>query len=86
VTLKAPDWLVQHGGDVRLGSDGQTWYVYFGPAPDYALNVVPVGNKFGCKIRQTNNGRLLANDEPSAGPEEALRDGLEQLGKTLGWR
>ncbi|MBI3412393.1 MAG: hypothetical protein HY040_29075 [Planctomycetes bacterium] len=86
MTLPAPDWLIQHGGNVRLGSDGSTWFVFFGAAAEYALNAVPIGVRFGCTIRQTNNGKRLDNDLVIDDSDEALRGGLEQLGKTLGWK
>src|SRR5262245_14365677 len=85
MTLQAPDWLTQRGGDLKRGSDGVTWYVYFGADPEYALRAVPVGQKFGCTIRQTINGKRLDNAEVYSGPEEAIRGGLEQLRKLLGW-
>jgi hypothetical protein len=83
--MTAPEWLVRHGGDVKLASDGRTWHVVFAHEPQYALWTTPVSGKFGCAIRQNNNGRRLPCDATFAGNDEALRGGLEELRKTLGW-
>jgi hypothetical protein len=85
MNLTAPEWLTRHGGSIKLGSDGHTWFVLLGAKPQYALVPRPVGDKFGCYIKQTNNGKAI--DTNTAGPnvEEALKGGLEDLRKALGW-
>ena len=40
--ISSPDWLVQHGGDLKLATDGETWLVLFAGEPQYALQAVPV--------------------------------------------
>jgi hypothetical protein len=53
--------------------------------PLYALVTVPVAGKFGCAIIQTNNGKRLETSSTAASAEEALRLGLEEVRKALGW-
>ncbi len=83
--MTAPQWLSNRGGALKLGSDGKTWFVVFADRPNYALNTVPAGGKFGCHIKQTINGRRIDCNTTFAGPDEALRGGLEDLRKFLGW-
>jgi hypothetical protein len=85
MNLTAPDWLTRHGGSVKLGSDGQTWYVVLGAKPQYALVPRPVGDKFGCYITQTNSGKPIDTALTGCNPEEAVKSGLEDLRKALGW-
>ena len=83
--MTTPDWLTQRGGSLKLGSDGQRWYVIFEGRPDYSLSAVPVHAAFGCAIRQTVNGRRIECAEVFPSQEEAIRGGLESLRKALGW-
>jgi len=83
--LSTPDWLARRGGDVRLGSDGQTWYVFITGQPLYSLVGVPVNAQCGCVVRQTNNGKILAQAVASPTADAALRAGLEALAAQLGW-
>jgi hypothetical protein len=85
MTLTAPEWLARHDGGVKLGSDGTTWYVWLGGKAQYALILTPVGDRFGCRIKQTNNGQFVAATAKPTGQEEALKQGLEELRKALGW-
>jgi hypothetical protein len=83
--MTPPDWLTQHGGTLKLGSDGGTWFVISGGKPHYALNVVPVTGRFGCQVKQTINGHRLDGATSYASAAEALGGGLEDLRKALGW-
>jgi hypothetical protein len=83
--MTAPDWLTKHGGSLRPGIDGVSWFVYFADKPQYEVTPTPVAGKHGCTIRQTINGRHLENKVVCATAEEAVRGGLEELRKTLGW-
>ena len=40
--MTAPEWLTQRGGDLKLASDGRTWYFLLGGQPQYSLTAVPV--------------------------------------------
>jgi hypothetical protein len=85
MSLAAPAWLVQRGGSLQLGSDGNTWFVMIGNQPSYSLRPVPVAGKFGCAIRQTINGRRVESVATFPTQEEVMRNGLEDLRKDLGW-
>ena len=81
----APDWLTLHGGTLRLHPDGQSWFVLIGGEPQYLLRPVPAAGKFGCLVEQAVNGKRLDSNSVSPTKEEALRAGLEDLRKHLGW-
>jgi hypothetical protein len=83
--MTAPEWLVRHGGDCQLASDGRTWHVLFRGEPQYALWTTPVAGKYGCTVRQNNNGKRLESVGSFPTSDEALRGGLEVLRKALGW-
>jgi hypothetical protein len=83
--MTTPDWLVQRGGAVKCGSDGATWYVLLNQQPNYSLVAVPVAGKFGCTVRQTNNGRRIESTGTSATADEAIQRGLADLRQALGW-
>jgi hypothetical protein len=83
--MTPPDWLSQRGGDLKLGSDRHTWYLVVGGQPQYSLVAVPVGGRFGCTIHQTINGKRVESQGGQASSEEAIRAGLEDLRKALGW-
>jgi len=83
--MTTPDWLALRGGELKLGSDGRTWYFIVGGQPQYSLVTVPTGGRFGCTIRQTINGKRIASAGVHASAEDAIRAGLEDLRKELGW-
>jgi hypothetical protein len=83
--MTTPDWLAQRGGDLKLGSDGHTWFVLIGGEPHYSLAAVPVRGRFGCTIRQTINGKRIESASVETTPDSAIRAGLEDLRRALGW-
>jgi hypothetical protein len=83
--MTAPDWLTLRGGSLKLGSDGQRWYVLFAGRPDYSLAAMPVTGKFGCVIRQTVNGNRIHSAGVFGSKEDAIKGGLDDLRKALGW-
>jgi hypothetical protein len=85
MAVPTPDWLALHGGELRPSIDGHSWTVYFAAEPQYLLFPVPAGGKFSCRVSQTINGKRL--DSPNTYPtlEDAVRGGLEDLRKALGW-
>ena len=83
--MTAPDWLTQRGGSLKLGSDGQTWLVFFNGRPDYSLVACPVAGKLSCTIRQTINGNRVESAGTFTSKEDAIRRGLEDLRNALGW-
>lgn len=83
--MTAPDWLTQRSGDLKLASDGRTWYFLLGGQPQYSLSAVPVAGRFGCAVRQTINGKRIESSGVYATADEAIGGGLEDLRKALGW-
>jgi hypothetical protein len=83
--MTAPDWLTQRGGDLKLASDGRTWYFLVGGQPQYSLMAVPVAGRFGCTIRQTINGKRIESKGVYATADEAVGGGLDDLRQALGW-
>jgi hypothetical protein len=53
--------------------------------PQYLLTPIPAAGKYTCEVRQTVNGRRLESGATYPSPEAALRGGLEDLRRALGW-
>jgi hypothetical protein len=85
VTATTPDWLTRHGAELRGNPDGRAYAVYFGDDVPYTLHIFPTGGKYGCRVKQTINGKHLEKGAAFPTPEEALRGGLEDLRQALGW-
>jgi hypothetical protein len=85
MSITAPDWLTQRGCHLQASKNGQSWLVYVGDEPQYLLMPIPARGRFACRISQTINGRRLDGGDVFASPEDALRGGLDELRKTLGW-
>lgn len=85
MAVSTPDWLAKRGGELRLNFDGHTWAACFGGGPQYFLRPLPAAGKFTCEVEQTNNGRRLESNTIYATEDDALRGGLEDLRKALGW-
>jgi hypothetical protein len=83
--VTAPDWLTRHDGSLRLNPDGHTWSVVIGGEPLYRLTPDPVKGKLACEVTMTNNGKLLAETDACASPDEAIQQALEKLRTLLGW-
>jgi hypothetical protein len=83
--VTTPDWLEQHGARLQASRDGNSWLVFVGSEPQYLLMPTPARGKFSCRISQTINGRRLDGAGTYATAEDAVRGGLEDLRKTLGW-
>ena len=45
MAVTTPDWLAQHGGELRMSKDGHSWTVYFAGGPQYLVLPVPAGGK-----------------------------------------
>src|SRR5262249_32599477 len=80
-----PDWMSQRGAALRESKDRHSWLVYLGKEPQYLLLAVPVRGKYGCRISQTVNGKRRDGPDGCQTSDEALRGGLDQLRKALGW-
>jgi hypothetical protein len=83
--MTIPDWLARHGGELRPGPFGSSWFVYFDGEPQYELTPIPVSGKHGCRVTQTINGKRLDCGSICATETEALQSGLEDVRKALGW-
>jgi hypothetical protein len=85
MTVTTPEWLKQHGGELRLGVDGRSASVYFAGQLQYVLVPVPARGRYACQITETINGRRLDGEKTYVSPEEAYAGGLEELRARLGW-
>jgi hypothetical protein len=85
MAVPPPDWLSRHGGELRPSKDGDSYSVYVGGEPLYVLLPVPAQGRFGCRVTFTVNGRRLENPTTYPTADDAVRGGLEDLRKELGW-
>jgi hypothetical protein len=84
MSVATPDWLAKRGGELRPHVLGGSMVV-FDHQPQYLLAPLPVAGKFGCGVTQTINGRRLDGKEIFPTADDAIRGGLEELRKALGW-
>jgi hypothetical protein len=85
MALTTPDWLVRHDGALRQTSLPKTWVVLLRGEAQYRLVTAPAGGQHACQVTQTVNGKRLESGSKFPSEEEALRGGLEDLRKALGW-
>jgi hypothetical protein len=85
MAVTTPDWLARHGGELHLGKEGRSASVYFAGQLQYVLIPVPAKGKFTCRVTETINGKRLESATTYPTAEDALRGGLEDLCKALGW-
>jgi hypothetical protein len=85
MAVTTPDWLKAHGGEWHVGKEGRSASVYFAGQLQYVLMPVPAKGKFACRVTETINGKRLDGGGTYASMEDALRGGLEDLRKALGW-
>ncbi len=85
MSVPSPDWLKQHGGELRPSQDGRAWSVYLSGEPHYVLLPLPARGHFCCRVSQTINGRRLDRGATYPSSADALRGGLEDLRLALGW-
>jgi hypothetical protein len=85
MAVSTPDWLTLHDCDLRASKDGHSATVYCRSEPQYLLMPIPAGGKYACRVSQTVNGKRLDGGATFGTSDEALRGGLEDLRKTLGW-
>jgi hypothetical protein len=83
--VTTPEWLAKHGGEVRPAAEGTGCMIYFDGQPQYFVLLRPTGGKFGCEVTQTVNGKRLESGATYAAAADALKGGLEDLRKALGW-
>jgi hypothetical protein len=85
MAVTSPDWLTQHGAELRPSKDGKAYTVYVAGQPQYLLLPVPAKGKHGCRVSQTINGKRLDGAGTWPTLDEAVRGGLDDLRKALGW-
>jgi hypothetical protein len=83
--VTTPDWLAKHGGVLERSNRGDAWLVLLDHSPQYRLVPVPAAGKYSCQVMQTVNGRRLEGGGTYPSVEDAVRGGLEDLRKALGW-
>ena len=83
--ITPPDWLVKHGGTLRPGIDGHSWLVMFDNRPQYVVTSIPAAGKHAAEVMQMVNGRRLEGHGTYPTADDAVRGGLEDLRKALGW-
>jgi hypothetical protein len=83
--VATPDWLAKRGGVLQPSTQGGTWLVLLDNSPQYRLVAVPAAGKYSCQVTQTVNGRRLDGSGTYSTIEDAIRGGLEDLRKALGW-
>ncbi len=85
MSVTPPEWLTQRGGSLRSAVDRQSVVVFFENEPQYILTPVPAGGKYGTCLKQSINGKRLPTTGTFPTGEAAVRGGLEDLRKALGW-
>ena len=85
MAVTTPDWLAKHGGELRKANAGPFWLVLLDGEPQYRLTPVPAAGKYSCQVTQTVNGRRLDSGATYPSVDDAIRGGLEDLRKALGW-
>jgi hypothetical protein len=85
VRIASPEWLKSRGGELRGLPDGLAYAVMMDSKPLYVLKPVPADGKYACDLVQSNSGHRIPSDSIHASAEDAIRSGLEELRKSLGW-
>jgi hypothetical protein len=83
--VATPDWLAKRGGMLQPSTQVGTWLVSLDGSPQYRLVPVPAAGKYSCQVTQTVNGRRLEGSGTYPSIEDAIRGGLADLRKALGW-
>jgi hypothetical protein len=83
--MPTPDWLALHACEMRDSKDGHSSTIFVAGQPQYLLQPIPAGGKFACRVSQTVNGKRFDSGATFATRDEALRGGLDDLRKALGW-
>jgi hypothetical protein len=85
MAVTTPEWLTAHGGELRPSHDGRSWGVYFAGELQYVVMPVPARGAYGARVTFTINGRRLEHPTTYPTAEGAVRGGLDDLRKDLGW-
>ncbi len=85
MSLPTPDWLTLRGCELKASKDGHSAAVYCNGQPQYLLAPIPAGGKYACRVSQTTNGKRFDGGATFPTHDDALRGGLDDLRKALGW-
>jgi hypothetical protein len=85
VGVVTPDWLAKRGGVLQPSTKEGTWLVLLDNSPQYRLVPIPMAGRYGCEVTRTVDGRRLEGSGTYPSLESAMRGGLEDLRKALGW-
>ena len=85
LSVTAPEWLKQRDGSLRPAINGQSLAVLVANEPQYVVTAVPVQGKYGSRVKQTINGKIIPTQGTFATADEAVRSALEDLRIELGW-
>jgi hypothetical protein len=83
--MAIPSWMTERGATLKKGNSDHVWFVLCNNQPHYRLVAVPVSGRFACAITQSINGRRIASDRQADSAADAILNGLDDLGKALGW-
>jgi hypothetical protein len=84
-SVATPDWLAKRGGVFRASTQGNRYLVLLDNSPQYRLVPVPAAGKYACEVTRTVDGRRLEGTGTYPSIDDAIRGGLEDLRKALGW-
>ena len=85
MAVTTPEWLAKRGCQLCQAEADHSWFVILDNEPQYRLMPVPAAGKYSCQVVQTVNGRRLDSGGTYPSAEDAVRGGLEELRKALGW-
>jgi hypothetical protein len=85
MAIMTPEWLARRRGELRPEVEGHGWLVYFAGEPQYTVTPIPAEGQHAFRVTQTVNGEQLKSDGVYPSVDEAVKGGLEQLRKALGW-
>ncbi len=85
MSLASPEWLAQRGGSLRSAVDRRSVVVFFENEPQYIVTPTPISGKYGTIIKQSINGKIVPTTGTFPTGDTAIRSGLEDLRKSLGW-
>jgi hypothetical protein len=85
MAVATPDWLAKRGGVLQPSTQAGIWLVLLEGSPQYRLVPSPAAGKYNCQITRTVDGRRLEGSGTYPSIADAIRGGLEDLRKSLGW-
>jgi hypothetical protein len=84
-SVATPAWLAKRDGVLQASTQGDRYLVLLDNSPQYRLVAVPAAGKHACEVTRTVDGRRLEGSGIYPSIDDAIRGGLEDLRKALGW-